>query len=119
MMVPWWGWALIALWCLPGVYCAVALLLQKPIGGLDEDGKVPQPIPLWRKLLLFPVVLVFLILLWPQVLWSEWRHSRQGGSVREGRLLIDAHAWGPGIHDEPAALVEDQPEGLAAPQRVV
>ena len=77
MNLPWWGWLLIALWCFPGVYAASALLLQKPIGGLDENGEPFQPIPLLSKLIVFPLVLVLLVIVWPSVLWSEYRTSRR------------------------------------------
>lgn len=73
MSLPWWGRLLIALWCSPGVYAAFALLVQKPIGGLDENGEPYKPIPLLRKLLLFPLMLVLLVILWPWFLWSESR----------------------------------------------
>jgi hypothetical protein len=76
MDLPWWGWGLIALWCLPALYAAVALLLQKPIGGLDDNGERYKPVPLYRKLIAFPLVLVLLIGLWPWLFWSEYRHSR-------------------------------------------
>src|SRR5258708_4677884 len=100
-MVPWW-WALIAAWCLPGVYCAVALLLQKPIRGLDEDGNIPKPVSVWRKIALFPLLLAILIVILPFVWWLEYWHSRQPESPRRSRRLIDEHAWGPGISDEPS-----------------
>lgn len=77
MNLPWWGWLLIALWCFPGVYAAFALLLQKPIGGLDENGEPFKPVPLPRKLIVFPLVLVLLVVVWPWVFWSEYRNSRR------------------------------------------
>jgi hypothetical protein len=76
VMLPWWGWVLVALWCLPGIYFAFALLLQKPIGGLDENGEVPKPIPVFKKVVMFPLVLAILLVLWPHVLWVESRHTR-------------------------------------------
>ena len=76
MSLPWWGWLLVALWCSPGVYAAFALLLQKPGGGLDEHGKPYRPPPFSRKLVAFPLALIVLVIVWPGILWSEFRHSR-------------------------------------------
>ena len=75
MDLAWWGWLLVAVWCLPGVYAAFAVLLQKPISGLDENDEPYKPIPLLRKLVFFPVVLVLLVIVWPWVFWSEGKHS--------------------------------------------
>jgi hypothetical protein len=66
MNLPWWGWLLIGLWCLPGVYATFGLLLQKPMGGLDENGKPFDAVPLPRRLIVFPLVLVLLVVVWPQ-----------------------------------------------------
>jgi hypothetical protein len=75
-LLPWWAWLLVALWCLPAVYAAFALLLQKPIGGLDENGEPPKAPPLSRKLIAFPLALALLLILWPWVFWSEYRQGR-------------------------------------------
>ena len=68
---------LIALWCFPGVYAAFALLLQKPIGGLDQNEEPYKTVSPWRKLIAFPLVLVLLVIHWPWVFWSEYRNSRR------------------------------------------
>jgi hypothetical protein len=73
--LPWWGWLLVALWCFPGVYAAFAFLLMKPIGGLEENGEPYKPTPFFRKIIAFPLALVLLVILWPWVFWSEYRHS--------------------------------------------
>ena len=75
--MPWWGWLLLCLWAAPGVYCAFALLLMKPIGGLDENGERYKPTPVFRKMMLFPLALVVLVILWPCVFWADYRHSRR------------------------------------------
>jgi hypothetical protein len=75
--LPWWVWVLLALWCAPGLYGTVALLLMKPIGGLTEEGERPRRPSLLRKLLLAPLVLVVLVGTWPLVLWSEFRNDDQ------------------------------------------
>jgi hypothetical protein len=66
-----------ALWCLPAVYATFALLLQKPIPGLDERGEPFKSPPLIKKVIAFPLVLVVLVVLWPWVIWTEWRESRR------------------------------------------
>jgi hypothetical protein len=77
MNLPWWCWLLMALWCLPGVCATFALLLQKPIPGLDENGKPFKSPPLIKKVIAFPLVLVLLAVLWPCVIWTEWRSGRR------------------------------------------
>ncbi len=64
MNLPWWAWLLIILWCLPAVYIAFCFLLMKPIGGLDDNGKLYKRTPFLRKLIAFPVGLVLLVVLW-------------------------------------------------------
>ena len=76
MTTPWWGWMLVVLWCFPGVYAAFTLLLRKPVGGLDDGGEPCKQVPLRRKLIAFPVVLVLLVVVWPWVFWSEYRSGR-------------------------------------------
>lgn len=77
MKLPWWGWLLMAFWCLPGVYATFALLFQKPIGGLDDNGEPYESPPIIRRVITFPVVLVLLVILWPWSFWSEFRNSRR------------------------------------------
>ena len=77
MTMPWWGWMLVALWCSPGVYASFALLLQKPIDGLNDDAEPYKPVPLRRKLIAFSLVLVLLVVVWPWVFWSEYRSRRR------------------------------------------
>ncbi len=77
MNLPWWAWILVGLWCFPGVYSAFALLLQKPIGGLDIDGEPYPPVPVVRQIILFPLIVVLLMIVWPWVLLSEYRGSRR------------------------------------------
>ena len=77
MNLPWWCWLLLILWCLPGVLATFALLWQKPIGGLDENGEPFKPPALSGRVIAFPLILVILVLLWPCVLWTEWRNSRR------------------------------------------
>ena len=77
MNLPWWGWVLVALWCAPVVYCTLALMLQKPLPGLDENGKPYDSPSLTRRIFAFPLVFVVLVIVWPYVKWSEWRNSRQ------------------------------------------
>ena len=75
MNLPWWGWLLITLWCLPGVYATFVLLFGKQIGGREENGEPFKPVPLVRKLIVLPLVLVLLLILWPWEFWSEFRDS--------------------------------------------
>jgi hypothetical protein len=76
MTVPWWGWFLVALWCLPAVWGAFGLLfLQPEFRALDAQDEIPKPIPLSRKLLTFPLLTVVLVFLWPVMAWSEYRHA--------------------------------------------
>ena len=77
MNLPWWCLLFVALWYLPGVFATFALLLQKSIGGLDENGEPYWPVPVLRKVIALPLILVLLVILWPWVLWSEFRHSRR------------------------------------------
>ena len=74
MGVPWWVWLLVALYCAPGVYCFIALLTMKPIGGLPEEGEEPpRPHSRRAKALMLPVAFVVVLLLWPTALWAELR----------------------------------------------
>jgi hypothetical protein len=59
------------------VYAAFAFLSMKPIGRLDENGESYKPTPFFRKIVAFPLALVLLLILWPWVFWSEYRHSRR------------------------------------------
>jgi hypothetical protein len=72
--LPWWVWLLAALYCLPGVYGTFALMLQKPLPGLDENGEPYKSPPMIRRLIALPMVLVLLAIIWPYVMWSEYRH---------------------------------------------
>jgi hypothetical protein len=76
MNLSWWGWLLLVLWCFPAVSGALALLLQKPILGLDENGEPYKPVPFLRTLLGFPFALLLLLFIRPRVFWSEYRDSR-------------------------------------------
>jgi hypothetical protein len=72
--MPWWAWLLIALYCAPGVWTFVALLTMKPIYLLPEDGDPPfKPRPWWFRALMWPLVLVLVLVLWPVELWAELR----------------------------------------------
>jgi hypothetical protein len=76
MIMPWWGWVLVAVWCFPAVHGTFVLLFHEPFRCLTEEGEPVKPVPLSRKLLGFPVVLGLLVIIWPWVYWSEYRHSR-------------------------------------------
>jgi hypothetical protein len=52
-------------------------MLQKPLPGLDENGKPYDSPSLTRRIFAFPLVFVVLVIVWPYVKWSEWRNSRQ------------------------------------------
>ncbi len=77
MDAPWWAWVLIAAYAAPGVYFTYVLLTMTPIPLLTEEGKLPTSPPLWRKVLVSPVILVIIVVAWPTILWSEYRHMRR------------------------------------------
>jgi len=79
--LPYWVWILLVLWCGPGIYCTVDLLLQKPIKELPDEGEPIKPLPLRGKIMLFPFLLVLLIATWPLVVWTEMNESRKSVKI--------------------------------------
>jgi hypothetical protein len=51
------------------------VIMWEPVGGLDDDGKPYEPVPLSRKLIGIPLVLVLLVILWPVTLWAEMKED--------------------------------------------
>lgn len=87
MCLPWWTWIITGLWCGPGVHCIVAFLVQKPInGGLTDEGEPFKPLSLGVRMMLFPLLFVLLLALWPLELWAEIHESRL--LVRTMRFVI-------------------------------
>jgi len=72
MRLPWWVWLLLALYAGMGLYCFIALLTLRPIGGLPEEGEQPpKPLPLWLEVIRWPVAFLVVLVLWPTLLWPE------------------------------------------------